>query len=850
MDCTVPQVDEMCIRIDQLAEQIAHPGFGFRDEQVTSEVVQFIQRVGESIAWAYGQHNKPGLGEQFAQPFVDRRLRDVLKSLLTERKPLRRELQNRIAAQVLQTIHILLQATPTESTLFCNLTAGWYLNGVVAAPLDFRENEDLLPLWMTVVKDIATMLDRDNMMLFFDERGEKPFPIFTEAIRFYHHPVSQVRTHVQATSLEIFLKLRDENVWVEPIFQLVLRDAKLFFTHVSCLLRDFWKMADDAVRSGQRRDVRSALYIQNDILMYVNDVFACEIPQLSEILQEKLLRFAVLPVLVRSVRAAALGAELQPARDTLAAPTAWYLLHDLLATLSNSPVLAALSFALLRSQVPEEVLQLVVAPPPRTPTQYYATQASWGVETRPGPFVRGDTTTSDEALYAMPAVPLVAVLDSRDRTRLLVQNRLLEFIDEKLKSLCNGSEAEASAPSMLGAVRLLLRALRAAREALDGGVAERLGTTLCDLLALHSRLQWATLEGALAALTELAAAADAPLGRARLILGPRLRERVLFPLAADLQAGSKQPSGALQDAWLLDFQEQWNGHKSAPTTDTEALQRQRDILEQGALVDTNSAPEGRARCIRVLLGAWRLAIAFSHQWEDPRNERMPGLDEAEAEETGRFQPGVPVHIGKMNRVKCYVRRRGAEPEAVYLLPTQATFLLVRPDEQKPFWAVPVVAEPLRMLRLVPLPGEGGGGGPLEQINSPPGANGHEPPRVLNLEVFAPRSPLLRTMAATGAGGASPQTPLRDRMANSLGGVATAWGPNEPTDGLAMSMPAAMQAPGTLGSPTNGSSLTLMFSDDRRRRLACKILAQARHAICQRMAEGINAFLVDIQSDLV
>jgi hypothetical protein len=32
-----------------------------------------------------------------------------------------------LEAQVLQTIHILLQSTPKDSTLFCNLTAGWYL---------------------------------------------------------------------------------------------------------------------------------------------------------------------------------------------------------------------------------------------------------------------------------------------------------------------------------------------------------------------------------------------------------------------------------------------------------------------------------------------------------------------------------------------------------------------------------------------------------------------------------------------------------------------------------------------------------------------------------------------------
>ncbi|CAJ1446624.1 unnamed protein product, partial [Effrenium voratum] len=63
---------------------------------------------------------QPRLGEQFAQPFVDRRVRDRLRELLLTKNP-------QLQAQVLQTIHILLAATPAESTLFCNLTAGWYL---------------------------------------------------------------------------------------------------------------------------------------------------------------------------------------------------------------------------------------------------------------------------------------------------------------------------------------------------------------------------------------------------------------------------------------------------------------------------------------------------------------------------------------------------------------------------------------------------------------------------------------------------------------------------------------------------------------------------------------------------
>jgi len=382
MEYTVQELDDMCGRLDRLAEQLAHPASFGAEEQVAGEAVQMIQRIGESIAWAYGQRHNPGLGEAFAQPFVDRRLRDRLKSLLVERGPRRQEVHNRIAAQVLQTIHILLQATPAESTLFCNLTAGWYLNDVAATRLDFRDNEDLLPLWMTVVKDIATMLNKENMMLFFDPSSPNPFPIFTEAVRYYHHPVSQVRTHVQATSLEIFLKLRDEDVWTEPLFQLVLLESASFFTRVCCLLREFWRMADEAFRSGAKRDLRSALYIQNDILMYINDVFACDIPRLSEIMQEKLLRFGIVPVLLRSIllRRPSSTSQGRPELQgsTLSPAVAFYLLHDLLATLRSSMVFETVACILLRPELPEDVLQLVAAPSPRAPSEYFTIQASWG----------------------------------------------------------------------------------------------------------------------------------------------------------------------------------------------------------------------------------------------------------------------------------------------------------------------------------------------------------------------------------------------------------------------------------------------------------------------------------------
>ncbi|CAK0811068.1 unnamed protein product [Prorocentrum cordatum] len=155
---------------------------------------------------------------------------------------------------------------------------------------------------------------------------------------------------------------------------------------------------------------------------------------------------------------------------------------------------------------------------------------------------------------------------------------------------------------------------------------------------------------------------------------------------------------------------------------------------------------------------------------------MPGFSDADVEEFSSYEPGVSVHIGKMNRVKCHARTaRHGEPEALYLLPVQSSLVLVRPDDQKPFWALPVVAESLLHVRLLASTDKMG---PLEQIPSP-GSNGDELQRILKLEVSSPRSPFLRSFGLDGVG--------KDRIGCSL---VAAPPPGGQMDPMTMSVPVA------------------------------------------------------------
>lgn len=808
------QLDDMCLQIKDLADQLTQVGVGKHEDQVVSDVVTTIQRIGEGIAWAYGQHQHSGLGEQFAQPFVDCRMRERFHELLTERGKMTRVSQNRVAAQILQTIHILLQATPAESTLFCSLTSGWYLNRVVAAHFDFCETEDLLPLWMTVVKDIATMLTKDNMMLFFDPMSTKPFPIFSEAIKYYHHPVSQVRTHVQATSLEIFLKLRDEDVWTEPLFKVVVEDSCMYFTHVCVLLRDFWMMADEAMRTGARRDARSALYIQNDILMYLNDIFVCEIPQLSEILQEKLLRFALLPVLVRSLLRPQHGPN---PRDVLAPTLASYLLFDVLTTMRSTSIFGAVAAVLLSPTLPEEIQKLVLAPPARTPTQYVSLQSMWSSEARTGAFESSDLSVPDEELYAIPPAPLVSRLadanQSTSRNNLLdtLESMFRGFVDEGLslpyaaytegQVMIVSSEPQTRSPammvSMIGVIILLLRTLGNAGQVAAGRFVVWLSASLGGLLAKPQRFKWLVLESALFLLRELLSLGEP----GREPLAQPLRETLLCFLASEMARELKTLRGPARELWQLEFQEQWAAHEGQ-LSEPAINELQCELLDhKPAVPETYS----RTKTLYVMLHARKLLL------NDGIKHPMPGIGDAEKEESSMFQPGLSVHIGKMNRVKCHVRhgRKAGAQEPLYLLPAKAMVVLVRPDEEKPFWAVPVIVEPLRHVRVIL-------GAEPSPLAEPLPALGHvgEATRSFRLEVLRPQSPFL---SGSQRGAAVTEKQFRS--------IPTLKGDSE----------ADLAVP-----------LTLLFADERRKRVACQIVVQSRHSVFQHMAEQTGAFVTGLR----
>lgn len=944
---TVGQIDEICVRINHLAIETRHSLAKSHEEQVVLEIVKLVQEVGEGVAWAY-QHNKRDrgdFGEQFAQPFVDRKMQNVLKGLLFGRdvsdapstKQLRKDLQNRIAVQVLQTFHILLQATPADSLLFCSLTAGYYLNEVITAEYDFKESEDLLYLWMTLIKDIAQMLNSENIMLFFDPSSDAPFPIFSEAAKYYQHPASQVRTHVQAMSLDILSKFTTDGIRFEPLFSTLMDECRILCTHVCCLLREFWRMVDECITNGSvfederfpdgrqshhllpnvrerqtklegaKREMRNAMSIQNDILLYVGDLFCNEIQELNDIMQEKLLRVSLLPVLLRCMLRNIGHTDASSGNKEVVAPgTAAFLLFDALITLRGPcPAIAhVLAHMLLESHIPEEAQLVVQSCAPRTPAQFVQSRISYSrLGTIPSAWEKSSTDDiSDYEIYSMPADLLPSMFELGESSVPVVTNDLLDAFIGSLHGLIPDEPPRPSELRIqrdakpygigvwfLGVLAILLQTVNSDHDFfLAADVVPRLGEALCTIIAATLKTPWLITDTAMRCLAELAKAGDKPPGRGHSILAQDIRKMLLVPCAErlydEIQVARYGPGYASRaqgreniqahackeehklESWLHDFQEAWIGHMEAkdkpsssgfppPFMDPTRLchassgggavgsrARQRE-LSLSKTPEPQDAPQHSQRLWRVILGARSI---FSTK---PLPKLMPGVDEAELEELAKYQCGVPVHLGKMHRVRCSVScsHISTDTVPVFMLPTQATLVLVKPDRSEPFWGVPVIVEPLRLVRLIgadSVPGP-----PLDPINAP-GGNHEDPQRSLRFQVLSPSSPFFQaylqphlpaklTAAAPTPGtvAAAAAAAERDRIAGSAG-VSGVQDRCSHDDGC--------EAP----DKKKSLLISLTFNDARRLRVGYKIFVQARQSRTMQMTEVLEEFLNDCrQSEL-
>ena len=279
------------------------------DVEHKEEVVESLRMMAELIIWG-DQNNSsvlecapasPRARPPPAAPPLTRARRpgrsyclenNVLEFFLTYLKNAGKDVQT----QLLQTLSIMLQNLKNNAYIYYMLSQN-HLNSLITHKFDFQD-EELVGLYISLVKTIALKLDAQTVQFFFNKRSNN-MPLLTEVIKFYANKDRNVRISVRTITLQAFAV--DE----AGVQQFILeRCAVPYFSNLIWFVREECNQLDRefATASTKATGTLESLAAEHlDRLFYLSDVFETAKPPIARVVCEQLLYKVLLPRAVASV---------------------------------------------------------------------------------------------------------------------------------------------------------------------------------------------------------------------------------------------------------------------------------------------------------------------------------------------------------------------------------------------------------------------------------------------------------------------------------------------------------------------------------------------------------------------
>ncbi|KYK65455.1 putative CLEC16A [Toxoplasma gondii TgCatPRC2] len=283
------------------------------DDRNRDAAVEILRQIAELLVW--GERHK---NEAFFDIFCEQNILSYFVDIVSQPR-----VANAVKVQLLQTLSILVQNTHRKTAIYY-LFSNNYINTLLRTPYDFS-NEELVAWYVSFIKGLSLLVNHDTVKLFLNKRAPS-FPVFSEAVKFFVHRDSMVRTHVRTVTLSIF-KIR------EPVVEEFLVRHSAFFSHIACYLRAQWAERCRGLRACRRlspryhastttstssrsaasaspcgRDtpgtaacvaaLKSGFSECEEFLFYIQDIFGIGVEAYNTLLVERLLLYTYLPLLV------------------------------------------------------------------------------------------------------------------------------------------------------------------------------------------------------------------------------------------------------------------------------------------------------------------------------------------------------------------------------------------------------------------------------------------------------------------------------------------------------------------------------------------------------------------------
>ncbi|BBN04516.1 hypothetical protein Mp_3g05320 [Marchantia polymorpha subsp. ruderalis] len=306
-------------------------------------VIETLRSIAEHMIW--GDQHDPTFFDYFMEKQV---MAHFLRILNDSNK------NSSVAVQLLQTLSIIIGNIRSEHAIYY-LFSNEYINNLITYPFDFR-HEETLAYYISFLRTISIKLDQNTVSFFIKTKNDEviSFPLYSEAIKFFHHEESMVRIAVRTLTLNVY------NVDDECIQKFVMSAPVVsYFSDLVTFLRQQSINLDGLVAEAARAPqsaptigrLEAAIAEIGDLLFYCNDIMCSGIPKLNELMSKHIANLLVLPVLIPS---------LCPVVDTAAATgglhvsplCSMYLLSRLTHIVKRKPLVNYISAGLLQNPQP------------------------------------------------------------------------------------------------------------------------------------------------------------------------------------------------------------------------------------------------------------------------------------------------------------------------------------------------------------------------------------------------------------------------------------------------------------------------------------------------------------------
>ncbi|XP_055586075.1 protein CLEC16A homolog [Uranotaenia lowii] len=156
-------------------------------EKKRSKIIESLRSIGEIVVW--GDQNDPEISDYF----LENKILPFLLQLMLQIGG------NPAELQFIQTFNIMYNNIKNEKFLYYLLSN---VNSIIVHRYDFN-NEDIMGHYITFLKTLSLKLSSETIYLFYNERTNA-FPLYTEAIKYYNHSDSMVRTSVRTIIQKVY----------------------------------------------------------------------------------------------------------------------------------------------------------------------------------------------------------------------------------------------------------------------------------------------------------------------------------------------------------------------------------------------------------------------------------------------------------------------------------------------------------------------------------------------------------------------------------------------------------------------------------------------------------------------